>query len=850
MTYCGHGDRSGLDAHWTLPVMTHSSDASSRADRFFQSADNDLQPPSGASLRAGLAALKQQDYATAIAQLEAVCQSALDEATHLKAQMGLIKAYEQTGDLKLAIALCTPLCSHSSERVKTWGKHTLSHLQAQRTPAATSAMTDPESEPSQPSAPIAAPASGDYPAPAAETGFVPLDPAATEQRPRPQLTQLQSPATYLQDPSAEASKDSASGAAALPSDRPTHAAEAGDTIDDDDMDDDDDIDDEALLSSPPPPESAVDAPMPFGWRAAGRAGKWNPILAEKGKGFEYWAVQALTAIALFLVIRGLAAFIVLIVHSARNVVIRILYNQQYGYPNVSFLWWIVPLLLITLAISPWVMALLLRWGYGAQKLTSDTLEQYSPESLRLIKRLCTRDRRARPKLVWLPTAAPVALSYGFIARNARIVLSQGLLEQLEDSEIASIVASEMAHLRQRTSPLMTLIATITHVHYMLYWQLAQQCDRIDIPVVNWLLAIPSMVNYGLFWLFRYPGFWFSRYRVWLSDRHAVNEIGNPNALARALIKINQGIVREILHHGRTDPLLEGLELLMPVSYRSALLLGSAPTLAALEDLLALELQNPHRRWLTLNHSHPPLGDRLFLLTRYAQRWHLDSECHLPNAVKPTLNLRQLLHQAAPFLGLPIGMGLALCLWGIGLVALGFRFAPLEWLWGDRSLLNGFALICCSIGIMIRVNQMFPDISRKTSRVDVALPTLFADAALLPVVGQPVQLHGRLIGRRGFSNAFEQDLMLHTSSGLIKLHYLSPLGAIGNLIPQPGYPRRAISRTVTLTGWFRRGATPWIDVDRIQPQGLSGLRSGHPVWSTLLAIAIALLGILIILRGAG
>jgi len=254
--------------------------------------------------------------------------------------------------------------------------------------------------------------------------------------------------------------------------------------------------------------------------------------------------------------------------------------------------------------------------------------------------------------------------------------------------------------------------------------------------------------------------------------------------------------------------------------------------------------------LALNHTHPPLGDRLALLTRYAQRWHLETECHLPHAVKPTLTLSNMLHQGAPFLGIPIGMALALLLWTVGLVAEWNRFEPLEWLWGDRSILNGLALICCSVGIMIRVNQMFPDITRKTSRVDVALPTLFSEAALLPVVGQPVQLHGRLVGRRGFSNAFEQDLMLQTTSGLIKLHYLSPLGALGNLIPQPGYPRRAINRTVTLTGWFRRGVTPWIDVDRIQPQGLSGLRSGHPIWSTLLAIAIALMGILTILRGTG
>src|SRR4028118_518002 len=61
------------------------------------------------SLEAGLAALKQQDYPTAIALLEPLTQTAANGPSGIRAQMGLVAAYKATGNLKKAIALCSSL---------------------------------------------------------------------------------------------------------------------------------------------------------------------------------------------------------------------------------------------------------------------------------------------------------------------------------------------------------------------------------------------------------------------------------------------------------------------------------------------------------------------------------------------------------------------------------------------------------------------------------------------------------------------------------------------------------------------------------------------------------------------
>ena len=80
------------------------------------------------SLEAGLAALKQQDYPTAIAFLESLTQTAANGPEGIRAQMGLVGAYKATGNLKKAIALCSSLAKSPNSQVKTWADRALTEL--------------------------------------------------------------------------------------------------------------------------------------------------------------------------------------------------------------------------------------------------------------------------------------------------------------------------------------------------------------------------------------------------------------------------------------------------------------------------------------------------------------------------------------------------------------------------------------------------------------------------------------------------------------------------------------------------------------------------------------------------
>ena len=73
------------------------------------------------------------------------------------------------------------------------------------------------------------------------------------------------------------------------------------------------------------------------------------------------------------------------------------------------------------------------------------LQAVSPEAATLVGKRCQQKRWPFPTLWKLPTEIPLIFSYGWLPRNARLVVSEGLLSQLAADEVATLVSYEMAH---------------------------------------------------------------------------------------------------------------------------------------------------------------------------------------------------------------------------------------------------------------------------------------------------------------------------------------------------------------------------------------------------------------------
>jgi Zn-dependent protease with chaperone function len=835
---------------------------------------SNLNSRSVADAEAGLAALKQGDYPRAIALLETTTLPPSNPLSG-KAQMGLVVAYTRNGNPQQAVTVCRALSQNKSPQIREWATRTLENL-AKRYPqipglaefvqeaemegygnTETGADKDAITQKRETVARkkefgfVANPTDLDNETDL--TGFVAFDGASEpDQGVEADVTGF---APYvLSESSADLELEESGQRAAEKGERGRREESSGQRAVVEPA--------QALSFNPrakvspemPPREEPAYHPS---WRQAERAKNWKPV--GKIDVALLISTQVVTAIALFWVMQKLVYLSMLTPLRVLGAIPFLKVRYVLFDPPV---WPILIFLAVLFIASRWLLDALLTIIYGLQPLSLSKLGNYSPETVQSLNRFCRQRRLPMPALGILPTAAPVSFSYGCIPQVTRLVVSQGLLDQLADDEIAAIYASEIGHIGYWDVPLMSLMMAVIQIPYTVYQLVAEWGNRQSAPVLRVLASWVASLSYGLYWLLRWIGLWLSRQRTYNSDRVSANLTGNPNGLTRALLKIAIGTAKEVEQQGQTSYLLEGFDLMTPLGHHLATPLGSVYPHVPLKAVLAWDLTNPYRHWLSISNSHPPTGDRLHRLASYARQWRLGTELDLDQSQQSPVRQRQsvltsqqwrtLLLQGAPFVGLGFGLALAFSLSLIGWVGLRLNLNQISWLYGDPTVLRGLPLIGFSLGTFIRINPFFPDIKLPAARTPESSPLVgfLKDPATVPVDSLPVRLEGKLLGRPGISNVLSQDLLLQTSTGLVWLHCFSPLGPLGNLLFQDVRFTDFIQQEIAATGWFRRGATFWIDVDTLRTAGGRTSRSNHPLWSTILAVVTATLGIYTIFRGGG
>lgn len=794
---------------------------------------------------AGLNAFQQEDYATAVLLLEPALNAPLQPLV-IRAQMALTIAYEKLGETPSAVEICQLLQQVPNSQTQAWAARTLVSL-LKRHPELSSLAEPTPDQHKQTSQIPEIPNSQKV-----EFGFVPLEDNSSQAStpPIPPTISARSKGvspTLHPAVSSQATQPSASvdlpllGEQTPPTDPDTTVVQSPHT-------------DERPSTEAIPTTPTLYQPV---WRNAERAQQWKPL--GKVKVLRLLAVQAITAIAL---IYSIQQFLHAVFTIYSTMLIRTLPRLGFRVDAPEIPTWPFPftviLLLILLIGSRWVIDVLLTVLYGMKPLSLNALSTYSSETARSLNRFCRKAGVPMPALGVLPMRAPIAFTYGVVPQVSRTIVSQGLLEQLEDDEIATIYANEVAHLSYWTVPLMSMALGALLTPYTLYQIASEWGNRKQAIVTKISASFISVFSYGLFWLLRWLPLWLSRQRVYYSDRMASELTGNPNGYTRALLKIAIGTATDVENQSKTDYCLEAFEIVTPIGYRMATFLGSLYPHRPLEPVLEWDRTNALRHVLALNNSHPPTGERLHLLTLYARHWKLtpeldwdDPPVRQPKSAGFTRQQWQtLLLQGAPYNGCLAGILLAFALIGIGWIGDQAGWAAVSWIVRDQTLLFGFPLIGICLGTLLRINPFFPDISPKSRHSleeENLLFVLLSNPQMVPIHTQTVHLEGKLLGRSGVANLLNQDLLLQTNNGIFKLHCTSRLGPFGAPFSKPIKPGDVTQQSIKMQGWFHRGVTPWIDVETIQTVKGRSLRSYHPVWALVLAAFMAVCGILIILN---
>ncbi|WP_204137214.1 M48 family metalloprotease [Halomicronema sp. CCY15110] len=842
-------------------------------------------------LKHGLTALKTADFAAAIEQFSQLSRDrTVPAALRLKAHIGWIKALKADGQAATAIPLCQKLINHPQPQVKQWANDTLVAL---KSVAVTNAPTetptaadlsgfrplgdDERATPDRPLPP--APLPSPSPKIVDPSGFRPLDPVKEPAPTEPAPTEPATPPPATETPVVAENQEAVSATppseiGAIAPSPPTAAAPTASISEADTTAVADtspslfhyaELNQTALPEeAAPTPEttSEVSKPLPppesatvLEFQSTDRLDRPRPLPAAPAWLWQAWISQAIGAIAMFWFCRALMQLNLTMLAILLTPFSRVFnFSLQWRYRDCTD---IALVILVTLFfVSPWLLDWLLRTTAGLKILSIQKLQKTHPEGCKLLRRISQKQGWFMPLLQELPTSAPLIFSYGWLPRHTRIVVSRGLLKQLTDDEVATLIGYEMSHVMSRTLPFMSLVAVLLQLCHQGYWQVAQWGNRHRNRFFRISAAAIAAICYGVYWLFRKVNVLASRSRVLLSDRQTVVWTGNPNALMRALVKLDVGIAAAIGQTGYTPPLVESTDLLTPVGYEAAIGLGSLFPDSSFLAAIAWDIHNPYRQWLSINSSHPGLGARLRRLTSYAQRWQLLPALPLPT-LPPTQKSKAprfgtqwgaFLTQISPYLGPLLGVSAAMLLWFLGGVFEPLGLRRVGWLYGDRSVLWGSLLLGLGMGIMLRINAYFPDITAGNRLTNPSLPSLYQDPLQLPTVSQPVRLSGQLLGRPGIANWLGQDLILATPTALLKLHFFSPLGPVGNLLMHPRHPSNWVGQQVEVQGWYRRGAIAWMDVDAFFQTGKLVTKASHPLWSVALSLISCTFGLFILVRG--
>ena len=846
--------------------------------------------PRRTKAKQAMAALEQKQYGKAIALLKPLIEQTTKPSTQAQLQKALVKAYKGQGSIDRAMNLCQTLQQHRDPAVQKWATNAIDHLK-KRYPDAIptptpldatgfSVRTPPQAAKPTETAPEvvedtqvgqdtqigqdrkqetveetdAFAPSSDLDAPTPTTDF--FKPISSTPKASAPARSTPTPAPPSPPSTQPLTSDSA------PSKRPDPAPSVSPSLQ---------------------PTLQTIALQTLPWTQADRAKRWSPLKPKVTMATQIRTllVHGWTAIALWWLATIFLQWGMAIGNLFRGQIEVFILMPRWFFLETHPGWVAGLVVLGLLVLSPWLLDLLLRVTYRAKPLTMADLVRYSKEAKTVLEKSSRQHRHSLPSLRLLPTQTPVLMSYGLLPRVSRIVVSEGLLRQLNEDELATLYGAELNHIRHWNLALMTGVTLSAQVSYALYQLFSAWGGGGKNGFLQWIGGTLAAIAYGMFWLVRGSGLWLARTRIAEGDRMAANITGNPNGLTRALLKVAIATATDIRRQGYTAPLLERFEWLMPVGYRSAISAGSifpvqwqmqshhlltgvteeatnnvtdevapaftppAPTVEA--TLLEWEYRNPHRDWLSVNNTHPPLGDRLYALAQQAKHWRLSAEVEVPSRSRLSPSRKWNL-QLAPFMGFPFGAAIALILWIVGVVADQFDFVAIDWLEYDSySIFWGMLAMGFSFGTILRINEFFPDIKPST-KTDAELAELLTNSEAIPVESQTIQLEGKLLGRKGVDNWLNQDLILQTQTGLIRLHCISMLGTFGHLIFNVIRLQPLKGRTVTVTGWLRRGATPWIDVDTIKTQRGSIVQSGHPIWSTFLASVLAIWGAYVMYQG--
>jgi len=171
--------------------------------------------------------------------------------------------------------------------------------------------------------------------------------------------------------------------------------------------------------------------------------------------------------------------------------------------------------------------------YRAQPVTRDQL----PRVYEVVERMTQRIGLPMPKIYVIPTDSPNAFATGRNPAHASVAVTEGILNLLNDEELAGVLAHELGHVSNRDILISSIAATIAGAitflaRFGLFFGGGDRDERRGGGIGALLMLILAPIAAMLIQLA------VSRSREYQADATGAHFTGNPYALASALAKLD------------------------------------------------------------------------------------------------------------------------------------------------------------------------------------------------------------------------------------------------------------------------------------------------------------------------
>jgi heat shock protein HtpX len=164
-------------------------------------------------------------------------------------------------------------------------------------------------------------------------------------------------------------------------------------------------------------------------------------------------------------------------------------------------------------------------------------ESEAPQLYQMVRELTTRADLPMPRLYVIPSDQPNAFATGRNPNHAAVAVTQGITKLLSEDELRGVISHELGHVRNRDiltqSIASAMGSAITWIAYMLLWFGGEDDSPLSL-VANLALFLLAPISASLIQLA------ISRQREYSADATGAQICGNPESLASALLRLEEG----------------------------------------------------------------------------------------------------------------------------------------------------------------------------------------------------------------------------------------------------------------------------------------------------------------------